>query len=108
MAPESRAVTRNLRRDKVAAALCTWILRHVATGGFRRAVTGAIRYEMLIATRRPAGYYLEAARHDELAATGLARIKEIVANATDEDHARVARMRAHVEAQLAQLPPTHR
>lgn len=88
------------RRDRIAAALCTWILRHVATDRFRRPLDNQVRYELRAAARRASG--------DDPGAEGLKRLKEIAANATDEDRARAARMMAHIDAQVALLPESHR
>jgi hypothetical protein len=87
-------------RDRAAAALCVWILRHVATDRFRRPIENQVRHGLRAAARRASG--------DDPGAEGLKRLREIVANATDEDRARAARMMAHIDAQFALLPESHR
>lgn len=38
-------------RDRIAWALCNWVLRHVATGWYRTRIEGAIRYGLAAAVR---------------------------------------------------------
>jgi len=38
-------------RDRVAAAVCNWVLRHVATGRYRQLIDGAIKYGLAAAAR---------------------------------------------------------
>lgn len=45
------ATARGALRDRVAWAVCGWILRHVATKHYRDWIDGAIRYGMLAAAR---------------------------------------------------------
>jgi hypothetical protein len=39
------------RRDRLAAAVCDWILRNVASDRYRLMIDGAIRYGLLAAAR---------------------------------------------------------
>lgn len=38
-------------RDRVAVAVCNWVLRHVATRRYRLAAEGAVRYGLAAAAR---------------------------------------------------------
>lgn len=83
------------RRDRAAAALCLWILRHVATDRFRRSIEGVIRHSLFSAARRRPRPD-RSARADQLWA-------EAASRATDADREKVARMIAHVKAQAASI-----
>jgi hypothetical protein len=39
------------RRDRVAAALCNWILRHIASERYREMIGGAVSYGFASAVR---------------------------------------------------------
>ena len=39
------------KRDRIAAALCNWILRHVASERYRKMVDGSVRYGLAAAKR---------------------------------------------------------
>ena len=39
------------KRDRIAAALCNWILRHVASERYRKMVDGSVRYGLEAAAR---------------------------------------------------------
>lgn len=58
------------RRDRIAAALCNWILRHVASERYRKMVDGSVRYGLAVVAieeeGRPEAFFDE---HD-LAAIG--------------------------------------
>lgn len=46
-------------RDRIAAAACNWILRHVASERYRKMTGGAIRYGLTAAARdEAAGFSL--------------------------------------------------
>lgn len=57
------------RRDRIAAALCNWIMRHVASERYRKMIGGSVSYGMASAFRddiegrdAPAPLWAEAAR----------------------------------------------
>ena len=39
------------RRDRIAGALCNWIMRHVASERYRKMIGGSVRYGLAAAAR---------------------------------------------------------